>query len=928
MAMSLQRDPMPLRGRMSECAALEAQVEAARAGNSRTVVLRGEAGIGKTALLEYVAVRSAGCQVVRAVGIESEMELPFAAVHQLTQPLLDGLERLPPPQRAALETAFGLSSGEPPDRFFVGLALLSQLSAHAEARPVVCLVDDAQWLDRASAQVLSFVARRLHAESVAIILAERDGDAPSEFEVLPELRLRGLSEDDAAELVTSATLGPLDKSVRGRIIAEARGNPLALLELPRGPSSAALAGGFSVAGRTPLPSRIEASYRRRIDLLPTETQHLLLLASADPVGDPNLFWRAAADLGIPLDAAAPAEAEDLIEIDARVGFRHPLLRSAIYRAASPTERRSAHRALAAVTDPVVDPDRRAWHRAHAALGPDEDVADELEQSAERAQARGGFAAAAAFLQRSVALTQRPARRADRALAAAQASLQAGEFDAAIQLVAAAETGPLDNFGRARVDRLQAEVAFAQDRGGEAPLLLLQAARKLETLDVRLSRDTYLDAWAAALFAGRMAAEGGTLAAVSQAVANAPDPVDARLPRDLLLEGLASVFTDGRPAAVPALRRAVAAFVNDDVAEEDVLRWGWLASRAANLIWDYDSALEIAMAAVRLARDSGALEALAVVDNACGQAAVMGGDLARAAMLVAEVDTLKEATNTRIAPHAALALAGIRGEEAPAADLIAGVIAHATDHGQGTAFQYARWATSVLMNGLGRYEEALEAAVDASEHTRELHIASWALSELIEAATRTDHAELARNALDRLAEHIESCGSDWARGIHARSFALLSEGDAAESLYREAIDRLNRTQLRPERARAHLLYGEWLRRQGQRIEAREQLRTAHEMFVAIGMEAFAERASRELLATGEKVRGRTIETRDRLTSQEAQIAQLANDGLTNPEIGARLFLSARTVEWHLGKVFAKLNVSSRRDLRAALPKAGQASLPAS
>ena len=859
---------MPLRGRSNECAALDAFVESARAGESRAVVLRGEAGIGKTALLDYLAVRSEGCQVVRAVGIESEMELPFASVHQLSKPLLGGLERLPAPQREALETAFGLSAGDPPDRFFVGLALLSQLSEHAEARPVVCLVDDAQWLDRSSAQVLSFVARRLHAESILIVLAERDGNAPSEFEGLPELRLRGLSEIDSAELVTSVTIGPLDKSVRRRIIAEAHGNPLALLELPRGQSSAALAGGFSVPGRLPLPSRIEASYHRRVEVLPRQTQHLLVLAAADPVGDPSVLWRAATELGIPIDAAAPAEADDLIEVHARVAFRHPLLRSAIYRAASPMERRSAHRALAAATDPEMDPDRRAWHRAQAVLGPDEEVAAELERSAGRAQARGGLAAAAAFLQRAVALTQDPARRADRALAAAQASLEAGAFDAALELVAAAEAGALDDLARARVDLLHAEIAFAQNRGGEAPVLLLQAARKLETFDVRLSRNTYLDAWAAALFAGRLAGEGGSLLDVSRAVATAPDAADAPLPCDLLLEGLALVLTEGRSAAIPLLRRAVALFARSDVSEEEVLRWGWLASRAANLVWDYDRSLEIALRAVRLARASGALEALAVVDNACGQVAAFGGDFARAALLIAEVDTLKEATNTRIAPHAALALAGIRGHEEATTELVASVIAHATVVGQGTAVQYARWASAVLMNGLGRYEEALAAAMDASEHSPELYITSWALTELVEAATRTADDELARNALDRLGRHIEGCDTDWALGIHARSSALLSEDADAEELYLEAIDRLSRTQLRPDLARAHLLFGEWLRRQGQRLDARDQLRTAHEMFATIGMEAFAERARRELLATGEKARRRTVETQDHLTPQEA------------------------------------------------------------
>ncbi|MFC7723683.1 AAA family ATPase [Nocardioides sp. GCM10028917] len=926
--MSLRQEPVPLHGRTSECEALDMYVEVARAGDSQTVVLRGEAGIGKTALLEYVAGRSEECWVLRAVGIESEMELPFAAVHQLCQPLLEGLEHLPLPQREALETAFGLSPGEPPDRFFVGLALLGLLSAQAEGRPVVCLVDDAQWLDRASAQALSFVARRLHAESVAIVLAERDGDAPSEFEGLPEVRLTGLSEDDAAVLVASATIGPLDRSVRRRIIAEANGNPLALLELPRAQTSAALAGGYSVAARLPLPSRIEASYRGRIRLLPVDTQHVLLLASADPVGDPVLFWRAAALLGIPVEAAAAAEAADLLEIDGRVGFRHPLLRSAIYRAATPAERRSAHRALAAATDPEIDPDRRAWHRAQAVLGPDEDVAAELERRAGRAQDRGGFAAAAAFLQRAVVLTQEPARRADRAMAAAQASLQAGEFDAALRLVGTAEAWPLDDLGRARVNRLRAEVAFALDRGGEAPLLLRQAAHSLETHDARLSRDTYLDAWAAALFAGRMAHEGGSLADVSHAVASAPDVAGPRLPRDLLLEGLARVFTDGRPAAVPALHLAVAAFADPAVGQEDVLRWGWLASRAALFVWDYDRALAISTAAVRLARDAGALEALAVVDNACGQTAAAGGDFATASMLAAEVDTLKEATRTRIAPHAALALSGLRGQEDRTAELVDGVMTHATVHGQGTAVQYANWANAVLLNGLGRYDEALRAAVSATEQGPRLHIASWAWPELIEAATRTGEPALARDALDRLGEHIDGCSSDWALGLHARSCALLSDDEPAELLYREAVDRLGRTQLRPELARAHLLYGEWLRRRGLRVDARAELRTAQESFAAMGMEAFADRAGRELVATGEKVRSRTLDSQPVLTPQEAQIAQLANDGLTNPEIGARLFLSARTVEWHLGKVFAKLDVRSRRGLSTALTKAGLAAVPAS
>ena len=618
-------------------------------------------------------------------------------------------------------------------------------------------------------------------------------------------------------------------------------------------------------------------------------------------------------------ASAPAAEAGLLEVGARVRFRHPLVRSAAYRSASRRSARRAHRALAEVTDPEADPDRRAWHRAQAAPGPDEDVAAELERSAGRAQARGGLAAAAAFLQRSVALTVNPARRVARALAAAQASLGAGAFDVARGLLAAAEAGPLDELGRARVDLLQGEIAFAQNRGSDAPLLLLQAARKLETLDVRLSRNTYLDAWGAGLFAGRLAGEGGSLRDVSRAVATAPNPADPPLPCDLLLDGLALVFTEGRPAAAPMLRRAVAAFANTEVSVEEVLRWGWLASRAANLVWDYDRSLEIGARAVQLARDSGALEVLAAADNACGQAAAFGGDFASAALLIAEVNAVKEATRTRIGPYAAIALAGIRGQEARASELIDGVITEATAGGQGTAVQYAHWANSVLMNGLGRYEEALAAAVEASEHTPEQFIASWALSELIEAATRTENSELAQGALTRLGEHTGACDTDWALGILARSRALLSEGEAAEPLYHEAIERLGRTQLRPELARAHLLYGEWLRRQGRRLDAREQLRTAHDMLTAIGMEAFAERARRELMATGETARKRTVETSEELTAQEALIARLARDGLSNPEIGTRLFISARTVQYHLGKVFAKLAITSRAQLDRALPR---------
>jgi DNA-binding CsgD family transcriptional regulator len=903
--------------RRHERSTLDGLIQAVRRGESRVLVLRGEAGIGKTALLEYVSEHAAGSRVVRAAGVESEMELAYSGLHQLCAPVLDHLHRLPVPQRNALATVFGLSGDQAPDRFLVGLATLTLFAEVAEEQPLVCIVDDAQWLDQASVQILGFVARRLLAEQVAILCAARMGTGDDVLAGLPELSIPGLADGDARALLLDNVYVPLDAALCDQIVMESHGNPLALLELPRTRNAAELAVGFGLPGSQAVVGKIEQSYARRVLRLPSDTQLLVSAAAAEPLGDPVLLRRAAETLGVDMSAAEPAIDAGLLKIWGRVEFAHPLARSAAYRSTAVDDRHRVHRALAEATDAETDPDRRAWHVAAAAVGPDEQAALELERVAERAQGRGGLPAAAAFLQRAVALTDDPAKRAHRALEAAQASLGTGAFEVARRLLATAEAGPLDELGRARVDLLQAEVAFAENRGSEAPLLLLQAAKKLELLDVRLSRDTYLDAWAASLFAGRLANAGGTLLDVSRAAATVPDPMDPPLPRDVLLDGLALIFTDGRPAATPVLRRAVGAFAGNEASVEEVLRWGWLVSRAANFLWDYDSGLKIGKQAVQLARDSGALEALAVADNACGQAAAFGGDFAGAALLMAEVEAVKEATGTRIAPHAALALAGISGKEG-ASELLDGVITKAPSAGQGTAVQYALWATSVLMNGLGRYEEALAAAARASEDTPELYIAAWALSELIEAATRTGNAEAAARALTRLGEQTEASDADWGLGIHARSSALLSEGEAAERSYREAIDRLGRTRLRPDLARAHLLYGEWLRREGRRIDAREQLRTAYEMLSAIGMEAFAARARGELMATGVSVSKRTVEASQTLTPQEAHIARLARDGLSNPEIGSRLFISARTVKYHLSKVYTKLNITSREHLVAVLP----------
>ena len=912
-----------LRGRSGEVSVLTGLVAAVRAGESRVLVVRGEPGVGKTALLDYLAGQTAGCRVVRAAGVQSEMELAFAGLHQLLAPMLDRLEQLPVPQRDALRTAFGLSAGPAPDRFLVALAVLSLLSEVAGERPLVCVIDDQQWLDRASAQALGFAARRLAADPVGLVFAARiPGE---ELAGLPELAVEGLAEGDARVLLDSALTGPLDTRVRDQIVAEARGNPLALLELPRGMTPAELAGGFGLPGAGSLTGRIEDSFRRRLDALPAQARQLLLLAAADPSGDPGLVWRAAGRLGLPVQAtAAPAVEAGRLEVGARVRFRHPLVRSAAYRSASFPERQEVHGVLAEVTDPQVDPDRRAWHRAQAAAGPDEEVAAELERCAGRAQARGGLAAATAFLDRAVRLTADPAHLVERTLAAAQASVQAGAFDQALGLLVMTEARPLDELASARLDLLRAQIAFASGLDSDATPLLLKAARRLEPLNPGLARETYLNAWGAALLAGRLAA--GDMAEICRAARALPRSQQPG-PVELLLDGLALLITDGLPAAAPTLRQAVSAFASVGVSADDGLRWGWMAVVAANILWDDDGWRAILARQVQLARNAGALEHLPLYLEAAAIIAAWSGDFGAAASLIAEVNAVREAIGSRIAPYAALLLGSLRGSQAEAIPLIEATINEAEAGGQGLAVTSARWAAAMLYNGLGRYDEASEAARQAAENPSGLQVSMWALIELIEAAARSGNMPMASDALERLAETTQVSGTGFGLGIEARSRALMAEDGPADGLYLEAIDRLGRTQLRPELARAHLVYGEWLRRQGRRSQAREQLRTAHGMLDTMGMEGFAERARRELLATGETARKRTVqatvEASQALTAQEAQVARLARDGLSNPEIGARLFISSRTVQYHLGKVFTKLGISSRGQLNRVLPGAPDA-----
>src|SRR4051795_4386783 len=756
--------PQPgLLGRRSETVTLDRLLEAVRAGESRALAIRGDPGVGKTALLEYVVEHAMGCRVARAAGVQGEMELAFAGLHQLCAPMLDRLEGLPDPQRYARGAAFGLTSGHAPDRFLVGLAVLSLLAEVAEERPLVCLIDDAQWLDRASAQALAFVARRLLAESVGVIFAVRTAAEERDTAGLPELVLEGLGDDDARTLLASVLRRPLDERVRERIVAETRGNPLALLELPLGLAAGEVGGGFLVPGARPLASHIEQSFRRRLDVLPAQTRQLLLVAAAEPVGDPAMLWRAAGRLGGGAEAAAPAAEAGLLDVGARVRFRHPLVRSAVYRAASVPDRQRAHRVLAEATDPDVDPDRRAWHRAHATSGFDEDVARELERSADRTQARGGLAAAAAFLERATELTPEPDRRAQRALAAAQAAHEAGASDAALGLLATAQAGPPDELQRARVDLLRAQIAFAARRGRDAPPLLLAAAKRLEALDVTLARETYLDALWAAIIAGPLA-DGGDLSEVATAARAAPAAPEPPRPADLLLDGLAVLITEGHAAAAPTLKRAVSAFRRDDISREERLRRVWLVSHVARLVWDDESWEALLTDHLQLSRDAGALSLLHLALTQ--RMGVYGhtGELAAAAALFDEAEAVGEATGSRLAPYGAAALAAWRGREADLLELIDAMMNDVVARGEGVGLAIIPWASTLLYNGLGRYEKALAAAQRAGAYHDELLFSTWGLVELIEAAVRSGKSEPAADALRRLSEATRASATDWALGI--------------------------------------------------------------------------------------------------------------------------------------------------------------------
>jgi DNA-binding CsgD family transcriptional regulator len=901
-------------GRQREREVLGGLLNAARGGDGAALVVHGEPGVGKTALLDWTVEEGQQLRVLQTVGVEGEMELPFAALQQLCSPILDQAEGLPDPQRVALSVAFGLSDGQAPNPFLVGLAALGLLSEVSQKRPLLCVVDDAQWLDRESARALAFVARRLLAEKIAFVFAARElGDA---LAGLPELRVEPLGPRDARTLLESVLPAPLDERVLDRIVVETRGNPLALLELPRGLTPTELAGGFGLPVAVPLSASIEESFTRRLATLPGDARRLLLVAAADPVGDTALVWRAARKLGLTESDVEAVEAEDLLELGARVVFRHPLVRSAVYRAAGVKERRDVHRALAEAIDPEIDPDHRAWHRAQAASTPDEDVAAELERSAGRAQARGGLAAVAAFLERAAALTPEPTRRAQRLLAAAGAKRDAGALEAALGLLAGVEDGALDDLGRARVELLQGQIASEQRRGGDAGRLLLSAAGRLEQLDPELARETYLEALAGAMSSDVEVAGGAP--AVAKAARAAPTGTAPPRTVDVLLDAFAIRLTDGYAAAAPTLARALELLLAADVGDEDAgRRLSVSSTRNGNIaaleMWDDEAVHLLATRQVQLAREAGALVHLQFALSFLARSHMLAGDLTAATVTIDEAGLIAEATGNPPLVNAPMILAAWRGDEGRASELIEATSEEATVR-RWTSNNYAR---AVLYNGLGRHAAARDAAWEAFQPDP-IGYGSYLVPELAEAASRTADRALLESALEWLSERTGAISSEWAIGIEARVRALLSEGEVAESLYRESIAHLAGTRARLELARTHLLYGEWLRRERRRIDAREHLRNALEAFTGMGSEAFASRAERELLATGERARKRTVDTRDDLTPQEEQVARLAAEGTTNREIAAQLFITQSTVEYHLRKAFRKLDVKSRTQLAHRMP----------
>jgi DNA-binding CsgD family transcriptional regulator len=919
------RRMLTLVGRQKERAALDILLGAASTGAGGTLVLRGEPGTGKTALLDHAVQWPGDLRVARVAGIESELDLEFGALHRLLVPFLDRLDRLPAPQHRTLRTIFGLDWGGACNRFLAGAGALSLLADAARERPLLLIVDDAHWLDQESAQVLAFVAHRLHADAIACLFGMREpAERSRALDGLSSLHVGGLPEAQARELLDSLAGRPLGARLVERVIAGTGGNPLALAEVARQLAGGSLPFGPLSFGPLSVGSRLEGWFLLRVMDLPAETRALLLVMAADLSGDRALLWRAASRLGISAGAADPAVAGGLIAtFGAKVAFRHPLVRSAVYHGAPPAERCLVHGALAAASDPRLDSDRRAWHRAAATIVPDEEIAAELAHSADRARQRGGHGSAAALLTRAAELTPQGSYRTERMLAAAVAELTAGAPSSARVLLNEAAGQLAEPLARGQAQRLDGRLRFALGSGGEAPSVLLQAARVFGPLDPGRARETLLEALQVALYAGRTAIGVG-VAEVARAMSQAPVvPQPGSAIPELLLNGYAAVLNGDRTAGIPLLRRAVAMLCTDEIPVAKVaeqLLWLLLGCRAAGELLD-DAALHtVASRGVQLIRDAGALTALPLALKLLGMAELLSGKFAAAEACRAEELQLSAATGNPgvfgTSSRDDVPVLAWRGREAETRSGAALLTRDGIELGRGIAITMAQYSLATLELGLGQYEAALDRWLDVYREDPFFH-GTLALPGLIEAAARSGDRRAASAALDRLTERALASGTRWALGLLSRSRALLASDDAAEPLYQGAIGNLQRTRATPDLARAHLLYGEWLRRQRRRRDARSQLRTAHQLLESMGADAFAARAANELRAAGERARPQTPEINGDLTAQEAQIAGLVAAGASNREIAEKLFISTSTVEYHLRKVFRKLDLTSRTQLAHVL-----------
>ena len=916
----------PLLGRHGEREAIDELLAAARDGQSGVLMLTGEPGIGKTRLLEYAAAAAADLTVVWLIGVESETQLGFGALHRLLRPFLDRVPGLPAPQRDALSTAFGLSGSEPPDRYLVGLATLTMLSALAADQPVVCLVDDVHWLDRESAEALAFTARRLHADSLALIFGGRaqaarpEVGAQAAFATLAAHCLGGLEPLDARALLALGVEGSLDPAVADRLVAGTGGNPLALIELTIQLSPEQLAGVAPLPARLPVSRMLDAHFRAAISALPADARTLLLLIAAAPADDAPLIWRAAGKLGLSARAADVAVERGMLTRESQPAFRHPLLRSAVYAYADPGQRRQVHAALAAACDAVGDAERSAWHRAEAAAGPDDRVAAGLETAAELARTRGGYSEQALFLSRAAELTTAPERRAERLLAAADAHLISGDPAAAGIMLDMATAHLNDPVPRARALRTRALIEMFHVRVASVPAMLLDAVAELGARDPGMTWDLLFEAMYAALMA-REHVSGTTLVDVAKATAGAwHDPGAPDWSADLLMEGLARRVAEGHATAAPVLRTALARLRASAELKESGIPLAVLVSWAADELWDIDTLHELADRLAAVDRSQGALYALGMTLLVAAHGEIVAGRFAEADAYYAQADDFFAATGFPadgvINRALLLAWSGREGELRAA---LAGMVNLTGSSRAGHMLKTGLHALAVLDLGLGRYQSALDHALTVFGDDPPA-VGNLVLPLVVEAGVRTGHHETAVAALTRMAERAQAADTPWGLGLLARCRALMSTDQHAEARYRESVELLSQVPVALDLAHTRLLFGEWLRRRRRRVEARAHLRAAYQRFDSCGAAPFAERARAELLATGEHVRKRTISAPSELTPQERQVAILAARGNTNAEIASRLFITVSTVEFHLNKVFRKLGISSRRQIASRLERA--------